>query len=163
VAALAGVHPAEQDRDEPDLSGPEGTGFDAVTCNFGLSDIDDLDSAVAAVSAALRPSGWFVFSILHPCFPGAPGVSASWPPAAGYHDEGFWTADADLSPLRRQVGANHRMVSTYLNTLRRHGLWLDQMSEPAPAEQWSRRRPGADRVPVYLAARCLKAAVPGHS
>jgi SAM-dependent methyltransferase len=163
VAALAALRPAEQDRDEPDLSGPGGTGFDAVTCNFGLSDIDDLDGAVAAVSAALRPSGWFVSSILHPCFPGVPGVSASWPPAAGYHDEGFWTADADLSPLRRQVGANHRMVSTYLNTLRRHGLWLDQMSEPAPAEQWSRRRPGADRVPVYLAARCLKAAVPGHS
>lgn len=161
VAALAGLRPAEQDRDEPDLSGPGGTGFDAVTCNFGLSDIDDLDGAVAAVSAALRPSGWFVFSILHPCFPGVPGGSASWPPAAGYHDEGFWAADAELSTLRRQVGANHRMVSTYLNTLRRHGLWLDQMGEPAPAEQWSRSRPGTDRVPVYLAARYRKAAVPG--
>jgi hypothetical protein len=70
-------------------------------------------------------------------------------------------ADAELSTLRRQVGANHRMVSTYLNTLHRHGLWLDQMSEPAPAEQWSRSRPGTGRVPVYLAAICLKAAVPG--
>ncbi|MGH3153189.1 MAG: class I SAM-dependent methyltransferase [Streptosporangiaceae bacterium] len=142
------------------VAGSEGTGFDAVTCNFGLSDIDDLDGAVAAVSAALRPSGWFVFSILHPCFPGGPGVSAAWPPAGGYHGEGFWTADAELSPLRRQVGATHRMVSTYLNTLRRHGLWLDQMSEPAPTEQWTRGRLGTDRVPVYLAGRCLKAAVP---
>ena len=42
------------------------------------------------------------------------------------------------------------------------GLCLDQMSEPAPAEQWSRSRPGADRVPVYLAARCLKEAVPAQ-
>jgi SAM-dependent methyltransferase len=45
-------------------------GFDAVACNFGLSDIDDLDAAVAAVSGALRPGGFFVFSILHPCFAG---------------------------------------------------------------------------------------------
>src|SRR5579862_118713 len=35
AGALAGLRPAERDRDEPDLSGPEGTGFDAVTCNFG--------------------------------------------------------------------------------------------------------------------------------
>jgi SAM-dependent methyltransferase len=134
--------------------------FDAVTCHFGLSDIDDLDGAVAGVRAALRPAGYFVFSILHPCFPGADGVSASWPPTARYYDEGRWTAEAELSPLRRQVGANHRMLSTYLNALRRHGLWLDQMREPAPTEQWSQDRPGADRVPVYVAARCLKA-IPG--
>jgi len=56
VAALAGLRPAEQDRDEPDLSGPEGTGFDAVTCNFGLSDIDDLDGTTTRDSGPLMPS-----------------------------------------------------------------------------------------------------------
>lgn len=30
-------------------------GFGAATCNFGLSDIDDLDAAITAVSGALRP------------------------------------------------------------------------------------------------------------
>ncbi len=29
--------------------------FDAVTCNFGLSDIDDLDGAIATVQAVLKP------------------------------------------------------------------------------------------------------------
>src|ERR1700751_5567085 len=28
--------------------------FDAVTCNFGLSDIDDLDQATGSIAAALR-------------------------------------------------------------------------------------------------------------
>ena len=130
--------------------------FDAVTCNFGLSDIDDLDGVLASASAVLRPGGCFVFSILHPCFPGAPGVSASWPPAARYYDEGRWTADAELSPLRRQVGAQHRMLSTYLNAFRRHGLWLDELREPVPASQWADRRPRADRVPVFVAGRCLR-------
>jgi SAM-dependent methyltransferase len=130
--------------------------FDAVTCNFGLSDIDDLDGALACVGTMLRRGGCFVFSILHPCFPGAADVSASWPPTARYYDQGRWRADAALSPLRHQVGANHRMVSTYLNAFRRHGLWLDELAEPAPEPQWTEKRPDASRVPVYLAGRCLK-------
>jgi SAM-dependent methyltransferase len=145
-----------------DVASPAGLDqavYDAVTCHFGLSEIDDLDGAVAAVSAALRPAGRFVFSILHPCFPGVTDVAGSWPATARYYDEGWWTVDAARSPLRRQVGANHRMLSTYFNTFRRHGLWLDQMSEPTPAEQWSKSRPGADRIPVYVVARCVKAAI----
>jgi hypothetical protein len=102
-----------------------------------------------------------VFSILHPCFPGATDVSGSWPATGRSYDEGLWTADAALSPLRRQVGANHRMLATYLNTFRRHGLWLDQVHEPEPEQEWLQKRPGADRVPVYLAARFVKG--PGAS
>jgi hypothetical protein len=128
-----------------------------VTCNFGLSDIDDLDGAITTIEALLRPGGCFVFSILHPCFAGAAEVSAAWPDAGRYYDEGRWHADARLSPLRRQVGANHRMLSTYLNAFRSHALRLDRVSEPAPDPQWSRNRPGADEGPVYLAARYLKA------
>jgi SAM-dependent methyltransferase len=144
-----------------DIAGPvpgglEAGTFDAVTCNFGLSDIDDLDGAIAAVWALLRPGGCFVFSILHPCFAGAAEVSAAWPEKGRYYDEGRWHADARLSPLRRQVGANHHMLSAYLNAFRRHGLRLDQVSEPVPDPQWSRNRPGADDGPVYLVARYLK-------
>lgn len=142
-----------------DVASADGLGdaeFDAVTCNFGLTDIDDLAGAVSAISAALRPGGRFVFSFLHPCFPGTPGVSGSWPTTGRYYDEGLWTADGSRSALRRQVGANHRMVSTYLNTFSQHGLWADQLSEPTPAMRWTQDRPYADRVPVYLAGRCLK-------
>jgi 2-polyprenyl-3-methyl-5-hydroxy-6-metoxy-1,4-benzoquinol methylase len=47
-----------------------GETFDGVVCNDGLSDIDDLDGVLATVSRVLKPAAWFVFSILHPCFPG---------------------------------------------------------------------------------------------
>src|SRR5439155_7137559 len=67
---------------------------------------------------------------------------------------------AELSALRRQVGAQHRMLSSYLNAFRRHGLWLDELREPVPASQWADSRPGADRVPVYVAGRCLKVRLP---
>jgi SAM-dependent methyltransferase len=130
--------------------------YDAVTCNFGLSDIDDLDRATGSVAAALRAGGCFVFSILHPCFAGARDVSGSWPATGRYYDEGHWIAGDALSVLRQQVGANHRMLSTYLSTFRRHGLWLDHIREPEPEPEWAQKRPGADRGPVYLAARCVK-------
>jgi len=130
-------------------------GFDAAACNFGLSDIDDLDAAVAAVSSALRPGGYFVFSILHPCFPGGKDISGSWPAASGYYEEGRWTAADARSTLRRQVGATHRTLSTYLGTLRRHGLWLDRLAEPLPPPGWDPAH-DADRKPVYLVARFVK-------
>lgn len=131
--------------------------FDRVTCSFGLSDIDDVDGAVAAVSAALRPRGCFVFSILHPCFAGGRDVSGSWPGEGSYYDEGYWTAQDALSTLRQRVGANHRMLSTYLSTLRRHNLWLDQLAEPLPPPGWDQAH-DADRKPVFFVARTVKMA-----
>lgn len=132
-----------------------GREFDAATCNFGLSDIDDLDAAISTVSGALRPAGFFVFSILHPCFDGGKDISGSWPSTGSYYDEGHWMAQDARSTLRRQVGANHRMLSTYLGTLRSHGLWLDQLAEPLPAEDWDPVH-DADRKPVFLVARAVK-------
>jgi len=129
--------------------------FDAATCSFGLSDIDDLGGAMAAISNALRPGGPFVFSCLHPCFAGGTDISASWAPAGGYYDEGRWAAQETLSTLRRQVGSNHRMLSTYLNTLRAYGLRLDRVIEPRPAPDWDQAH-DADRKPVYLVVRSLK-------
>lgn len=110
--------------------------FDAAACSFGLSDIDDLDAAITAISGALRPRKYFVFSILHPCSAGGKDISGSWPTTGSYYDEGRWTAQDARSTLRRQVGASHRMLSTYLSTLRRHGLWLDLLAEPPPEPDW---------------------------
>jgi hypothetical protein len=47
------------------------------------------------------------------------------------------------------------MLSTYLGTLRRHDLWLEQIVEPVPAPDWDPAH-DADREPVYLAARSVK-------
>ena len=134
----------------------ENAAFDAVTCHFGLSDIDDLDGAIASASDALKPGGRFVFSILHPCFPGDGNeISGAWPTDGRYYDEGHWTAQGARSGLRRRVGANHRMLSTYLNALSAHGLLVDRVAEPEPAPDWDQAH-YADRMPVFFAARALK-------
>lgn len=134
----------------------DGQVFDGVVCNYGLSDIDDLDGAVANVARLLRPGGWFVFSLLHPCFPGWDSdAPSSWPPDRGYYQEGWWLASN--TGYRGKVGSSHRMISTYLNSLTGHELVLDRATEPPPGPDMQQRRPhGAMPVPFYLAARCLK-------
>jgi 2-polyprenyl-3-methyl-5-hydroxy-6-metoxy-1,4-benzoquinol methylase len=148
-----GIHYLQADATSPQaLAGEE---FDGVVCHFGLSDIDDLGAALATVTRVLRPGGWFVFSILHPCFPGwGDDAPSSWAPGSGYYTEGFWLANN--TGFRGKIGSNHRMLSTYLNQLTEHGLALEQTAEPEPAGEWMDRNPGGDPVPVYLVIRCRK-------
>ncbi|HET7016587.1 MAG TPA: class I SAM-dependent methyltransferase [Streptosporangiaceae bacterium] len=151
-----GIRYIHADVSAPDWLDDE-TGFDAVTCHIGLSDIDDLGGTLRGISAALRLGGRFVFSILHPCFPSAEYVSGSWPADGSYYDEVFWTANSPMARLRRQVGINHRMLSTYINELHRHGLRLDAVAEPRPDEAWVAWVGPVGRHPLRFAARCLKA------
>ena len=130
----------------------EGRVFDGAVCNYGLSDIDDLDGLLANIARLLTAGGWFVFSLLHPCFPGWDrDAPSSWPPDRGYFSEGWWLAS---NPgFRGKVGSSHRMLSTYLNSLTRHGFIPEQVAEPRPGAHWEQRLPGAAPVPLYLVAR----------
>lgn len=47
------------------------------------------------------------------------------------------------------------MLSTYLNTLRPHDLWLDRAAEPPPGPGWDPAH-DADRKPPYLVARAVR-------
>ena len=134
----------------------QGQLFDAVVSSFGLSDIGNLDGALATVARVLAPAGRFIFSVLHPCFGGGKDVSGSWPSTGSYYDEGWWAADGALSSLRGQVGANHRTLSTYVNMMRSHGLVIDKIAEPQPPSEWSAQRPDAARLPVFLVARAVR-------
>lgn len=143
--------------DVADLPAVPDAAVDAVVCNHGLADIDNLDGALATVRRVLRPGGSFVFSILHPCFPGAGPISGAWPSGGRYHDEGFWIADGAASTLRGQVGANHRLLSSYVNSLVRYRLPMTRMSEPVPPVEWDGTdRHQAARFPVFLVAGCTK-------
>jgi len=125
----------------------DGDLFDGVVCNMALMDIDDLDAAMATAARVLNPGGWFSFSLLHPCFPGLrKGASeqlSSWPPDRGYAAEGWWTTHGD--GVRGRVGANHRMLSTYLNATLRAGFELEEFSEPT------------GQVPRFFIVRCRRA------
>jgi len=131
--------------DVTDLAWWDGRPFDGCTCELALMDIDDLAGTLSTVTAVLRPGGWFVASIVHPCFPGNEAGRCSWPPEQGYESEGWWTSsDHNPAGVRIRVGATHRKLSTVLNALRDAGLDAEYFAEP-PAP-----------VPTYLLWRCRR-------
>ena len=109
----------------------DGQPFDGCTCELALMDIDDLAGALATVAAVLRPGGWFVASVVHPCFPGNGRGQSSWPPEEGYDREGWWTSPGhNPEGARIRVGATHRKLSTFLNALLDAGLEPQRFVEP---------------------------------
>lgn len=135
-----------RDGDATGLDWWDGTTFDGVACHMALMDIDDLEGALRTSFRVLRPRGWFTFSVFHPCYPGGPEGSASglssWPPDGGYRQEGWWTTGG--VGVRGQVGAVHRMLSTYLNAVIHAGFVLEEVAEH-----------GAN-VPTFLLVRATK-------
>jgi ubiquinone/menaquinone biosynthesis C-methylase UbiE len=108
--------------------------FDGVVCSMALMDIPDLTGAARSVASLLRPEGWFAFSILHPCFHTAQSGEIETPDGVArtvsrYFVEGHWRSDTRTGPPGK-VGAYHRTLSTYVNTLSDAGLQLERLAEP---------------------------------
>lgn len=134
--------------------------FDGVLCHLALMDIPDLDPTLNEIARVLTPSGWFVFSILHPCF-NAPRsteqeTAAGWTRlVAGYFDEGYWRSDARTGPPGK-VGAYHRTLTTYVNALIRAGFAIVWLAEPQATGVHAARRPIWAEVPAVLIGQCRK-------
>lgn len=135
--------------------------YDAVVCNLALMDISDLGQVFQAVWRILRPKGRFVFSLTHPCFE-AP--HAHWLTGEDghvsrviktYFEEGLWRS-SNPHGVRGQVGAQHRMFSTYINALVDAGLIIAEIVEPQAADEVAELRPGYGVVPAFLLVKCLK-------
>lgn len=150
--------------DAQELGEVEDAAFDGVVCNLALMDIPDLEATLRTVARVLRPGGWFVFSITHPCFP---TPSLGWTHRVdeelakeipNYFAEGFWRRD-NPTGVRGKVGSHHRTMSTYVNTLARSGLSIERFAEPRAEGRLVERVPGYGEVPPFLVARCVKPAI----
>lgn len=138
---------------------PSGS-FDGVICNLALMDISDLAATGRSVERVLRPGGWFAFTIMHPCFQ---TPESSWRTEDGstgrlvraYFVEGPWRSKTGTG-MRARIGAVHRTLSSYINTLSAAGLSLESMQEPKLAREPGKAEPAYDEVPALLAARLVK-------
>ncbi len=137
------------------------TTFDGVLCNLALMDIPNLRQAFQSVRRILHPRGWFVCSIVHPCF--FPPHS-KWGNAAdgavhrevrGYFEEKLWYSN-NPHGVRGKVGAYHRMLSTYLNALIDVGLTLEHLVEVQGTGEIAERIPGYREVPVIMIIKSRK-------
>ncbi len=132
--------------------------FDGVVCFMALMDISELEPTLHNTARILRPGGWFIFSIIHPCYNPPPSGEMATPDGwvrtvRGYWDEGYWRSDTRTGPPGK-VGSYHRTLSTYINALTDAGLVLERLCEPRATGISAERRPVWAEVPAFLIARC---------
>jgi ubiquinone/menaquinone biosynthesis C-methylase UbiE len=126
--------------DAQDLVGFDNSSFAGAVCHMALMDIHDVGRAIGSVARVLRPGGWFVCSIVHPCYAPHVEIVGDYLADRQYDKVGGWHILPDV--------AYHRPLSTYLNSLADAGLALTRTVEPADGTI-----PGRE-VPNLLYLRC---------
>lgn len=135
--------------------------FDGVLCNMSLMDIPDIQAMLQQVWRIVRPTGWFICAITHPCFqtPKSYWITDEQGQMSravqDYFKEGFWRSD-NVNGVRGQVGAYHRTLSTYINSLSDAGFMPTYVVEPQATGKLVERVPGYKEVPVAMIFACKK-------
>jgi SAM-dependent methyltransferase len=114
--------------------------FDLIVCSMALIDTPDLNGTLKEVGRILKPGGYFLASISHPCYD-RPMVGAWARDDKGnkihfkvdnYSRESGvtmkWNMQRLIYPF--ETLTYHRTLSTYVNGLIAHGLGIDGISEP---------------------------------
>lgn len=116
--------------------------FDGAICNMALFDIAEIKPLLHALTSLLRPSGRFVFSVLHPCFNSARMTHTA---EVGYENgdrtvtyavkvSGYLTAtvgqaQAIFGQPKKQL-VFHRPLQELLGACFEAGFVLDGLEEP---------------------------------
>lgn len=146
-----------QQGDVQDANLLAGQTFDGCVCNWSLVDIPDLAATFGTMWRLLKPGGWLIFSITHPCFeaPNAQWVTlddgSTVRAITGYFREGFWKSVS--GGVRSRVGAYHRMFSTYLNTMFAAGFVLERLLEPMAVPEHNQQLAHNQDVPSLMLVR----------
>jgi ubiquinone/menaquinone biosynthesis C-methylase UbiE len=121
----------------------ENDSFDGVVCHMALIDMPQLAPVVQSVARVLRGHGWFVFSIVHPCYHGHVENVTDYLVEHRYRKR----IPRDWLPEH----AYHRPLSMYVDELAHAGFRIERLVEARfDGEADSRGVPGV------LYARCVK-------
>ncbi|MGA1802659.1 class I SAM-dependent methyltransferase [Rhizobium sp. HT1-10] len=130
-----------------DHCGMPDASFDAVLSTMALMDGPDLPGAMSEAYRLLRPGGFILFSVLHPCFI-TPGLGwekdaegrTSGLRVARYFDRSpfterwrFGNRPKDEEVLSFSVPRFPRTISDYLNAVASAGFVITYIGEPQPS------------------------------
>lgn len=125
--------------------------FDLALSHLVAHVVDDLGGFLASVRAALKPDGYFLFSIPHPCFYNA--------------YKGFFGSEYRyMTPMTKEVSFaitkdpdhrisgvpyHHRPISSYINAIVDSGMALIRLDEVYPPARIQQRYGGLWETPRY--------------
>lgn len=110
--------------------------FDVVISSLALHYVKDYEQLVQHIANWLTKGGNFVFSVEHPVF-------TSYGNQDWYYDENgnilhfpvdryFYEGQREAVFLQEKVVKYHRTLTTYLETLMKHGFMIQHVVEPQP-------------------------------
>jgi 2-polyprenyl-3-methyl-5-hydroxy-6-metoxy-1,4-benzoquinol methylase len=126
------------------LGGDNQQQFDAAVCNNALMDMPEIEPLFRAVAKLLKPTGRFVFTIMHPCFNGL--AITMQPELPDYAQRATysikvsrylsWVATKGLAIRDQPVEQYywHRPLHVLLNSAFAGGLVMDRIEEPKLSE-----------------------------
>lgn len=122
-----------------DLNFLEDNSFDFIVSNMVIQDLSDYERAFQEMYRLLINGGYFIFSILHPCFitPGSgweknkEGKKIHWK-VDHYFYEGAY--EQRLGEEEKMI-LFHRTLTCYTNTLLKTGFILEELVEPKPSDE----------------------------
>jgi SAM-dependent methyltransferase len=132
--------------------------FDGLVCCMALMDIPDLAATARTIGRIVRPGGWVVAVLTHPCFqtPAAwwdtDATGRGYRAVRAYFDEGFWRSD-NPAGVRGQVGAYHRTLSSLVNCFSDAELLIERLHETRDEGPAEVRVPGTALIPLLLLSR----------
>ena len=128
-----------------DLYFLEDKSFDIIVSNMVIHDLPNYEIAFQEMQRLLVDGGFFVFSILHPCF---------MTPESGWErtDEGeklFWKVDKYFHEdiYEQAMGGKekilyfHRTLTSYVNAIIATGFSIESIVEPKPSEDMLKKYP----------------------
>ncbi len=133
--------------------------FDIALAHMVFQTIKDMGPVLLNIEKYLKLTGYFIFSIPHPCFYSfyKPEIGSS-----GYnyinqsnHVINF-TISNDDSPLPSQIPYFHRPLSYYCNLLCEAGFLIETILEPFPDEKLLAEYSTAWNYPRYIILVCKK-------
>ncbi|MBV8328592.1 class I SAM-dependent methyltransferase [Chryseobacterium sp.] len=130
---------ALEDADYPDQS------FDIVLSSLTLHYVESLETIVQNIYRWLNFGGYFIFSVEHPIFTAEGGQDwiydkngekTCWPV-----DRYFIEGTRNTTFLGENVIKYHRTLTSYVNTLLKHGFKIREVVEPQPGQEMLKEIP----------------------
>ena len=140
--------------------------FNIAVAHMVFHTIDGLDPVFKNIDIYLKPPGYFIYSIPHPCFYSFYKQEIS---NSGYnyidqtnHAISFTISNDDL-PLPSQIPYFHRSLSTYCLLLNKAGFYIESMLEPFPDKELLRDYQTVWNYPRYIIFVCRKILIKGKN